>query len=293
MLSCCQVNDQLEISNLPDPSNCSREQIHSILTQLAAPYNGRVTEILPSRGTASIKFEREQEANNFKRKNLSYEIRNRPIKIHFSNSVHRRNRSQSRGKSVSRAVVRPRTKSESGQARHSSGDSLESPASDTVEDPRVVKSEPRAGLDLSQSLQGLSLTSRLAGLTGSSGGEETGGEGGPGSNRPRRMHAKMKSKLKLKNRKKSEATPGFRNKTEIDGDEEDYETDEGDQFSQQIRTNITSLIDHHQVCQHQKIRSSASLYPICFITASATEAPQSFLLREISIRLGVTGPGTC
>ena len=154
----------------------------------------------------------------------------------------------------------------------------------------MVKSEPRAGLDLSQSLQGLSLTSRLSQLTGSSGGEETGGEGG---SRPRRMHAKMKSKLKLKNRKKSEATPGFRNKAEIDGDEEDYETDEGDQFSQQIRTNITSLIDHHQVCQHQKIRSSASLYPICFITASATEAPQSFLLGEISIRLGVTGPGTC
>ena len=252
-----------------------------------------MTEILPSRGTASIKFEREQEANNFKRKNLSYEIRNRPIKIHFSNSVHRRNRSQSRGKSVSRSVVRTRTKSESGQVRHSSGDSLESPGSDTVEDPRVVKSEPRA-LDLSQSLQGLSLTSRLAQLTGSSGGEETGGEGGPGagSTRPRRMHAKMKSKLKLKNRKKSEATPGFRNKTEIDGDEEDYETDDSDQFSPQIRTNITSLIDHHQVCQHQKITSS-SLYPICFITASATEAPQSFLLGEISIRLGVTGPGTC
>ena len=257
-----------------------------------------MTEILPSRGTASIKFEREQEANSFKRKNLSYEIRNRPIKIHFSNSVHRRNRSQSRGKSVSRSVVRTRTKSESGEVRHSSGDSGESPGSDTV-DPRVVKSEPRA-LDLSQSLQGLSLTSRLSQLTGSSGAEEeeTGGEGGPGagagagSTRPRRMHAKMKSKLKLKNRKKSEATPGFRNKQEIDGDEEDYETDDSDQFSQQIRTNITSLIDHHQVCQHQKIRSS-SLYPICFITVGATEAPQSFLLGEISIRLGVTGPGTC
>ena len=253
-----------------------------------------MTEILPSRGTASIKFEREQEANNFKRKNLSYEIRNRPIKIHFSNSVHRRNRSQSRGKSVSRSVVRARTKSESGQVRHSSGDSLESPGSDTVEDPRVVKSEPRA-LELSQSLQGLSLTSRRSQLTGSSGGEETGGEGG---SRPRRMHAKMKSKLKLKNRKKSEATPGFRNKTEIDGDEEDYETDDSDQFSPEIRTNITSLIDHHQVCQHQKIRSG----PWCTIVsnmfyhsilAAATEAPQSFLLREISIRLGVTGPGTC
>ena len=245
-----------------------------------------MTEILPSRGTASIKFEREQEANNFKRKNLSYEIRNRPIKIHFSNSVHRRNRSQSRGKSVSRSVVRTRTKSESGEVRHSSGDSGESPGSDTV-DPRVVKSEPRA-LDLSQSLQGLSLTSRLAQLTGSSGGEETGGEGG---SRPRRMHAKMKSKLKLKNRKKSEATPGFRNKqTETDGDEEDYETDDSDQFSQQMRTNITSLIDHHQVCQHQKI-TSPPLYPICFITvAAATEAPQSFLLGEISVRFGVTGP---
>ena len=97
----------------------------------------------------------------------------------------------------------------------------------------------------------------------------------------------MKSKLKLKNRKKSEATPGFRNKQEIDGDEEDYETDDSDQFSQQIRTNITSLIDHHQVCQHQKIRSS-SLYPICFITVGATEAPQSFLPQEISIRAGVT-----
>ena len=180
--------------------------------------------------------------------------------------------------------------SESGQARHSSGDSLESPGSDTVDtvDPRVVKSEPR-GLELSQSLQGLSLTSRRSQLTGSSGGEETGGEGG---SRPRRMHAKMKSKLKLKNRKKSEATPGFRNKTEIDGDEEDYETDDSDQFSPQIRTNITSLIDHHQVCQHHEITSS-SLYPICFITAGATEAPQSFLLGEISIRLGVTGPGTC
>ena len=163
---------------------------------------------------------------------------------------------------MSRAVVRTRTKSEC-------GDSLESPVSDTVEDPRVVKSEPRVVMDLSQSLQGLALTSRLGQFSGSSGGEETGGEGGAGggggSTRPRRMHAKMKSKLKLKNRKKSEATPGFRNKQETDGDEEDYETDDSDQFSQQIRTNITSLIDHHQVCQHQKI-TSAPLYPICFIT---------------------------
>ena len=251
-----------------------------------------MTEILPSRGTAIIKFEKEQEANSFKRRTLSYEIRNRPIKIHFSNSVVRRNRSQSRGKSVSRAVERTRTKSECGQVRHSSGDSLESPVSDAVEDPRVVKSEPRVVMDLSQSLQGLALTSRLAQFSGSSAGEETAGEGGAGtaSTRPRRMHAKMKSKLKLKNRKKSEATPGFRNKLETDGDEEDYETDDSDPFSQQIRTNITSLIDHHQVCQHQKI-TSAPLYPICFITlAGPTEAPQSFLLGEISVRPGVAGP---
>ena len=247
-----------------------------------------MTEIFPGRGTAIIKFAREQEASSFKRKTLSYEIRGRPIKIHFSNSVVRRNRSHSRGKSVSRAVVRTRTKSEC-------GDSLESPVSDTVEDPRVVKSEPRVVMDLSHSMQGLATTSRPGQFSGSSGGEETGGEGGAvgggGSTRPRRMHAKMKSKLKLKNRKKSEATPGFRNKqTETEGDEEDYETDDSDQFSQQMRTNITSLIDHHQVCQHQKI-TSPTLYPICFIiVAAATEAPQSFLLGEISVRFGVTGP---
>ena len=33
--------------------------------------------------------------------------------------------------------------------------------------------------------------------------------GGAASNRPRRMNARMKSKLKLKSRKKSEATPEF------------------------------------------------------------------------------------
>ena len=202
-----------------------------------------------------VKFSCPQAAHNFKRKNLSYEIRNRPIKIHFSNAVYRRNRSHSRGKS---GWVRTRTKSDGAerQARHSSGDlatrrcsSQESLLSDVlVEDTRVVKSEPKI-LAVSKAVNSLSLSSRLRQLSGSSLGPSSGDEEvGDRSNRPRRMHAKMKSKLKLKNRKKSEATPGFRNKQEIvDGDEEDYETDDSDLLSQQIRSNITSLIDDQQV----------------------------------------------
>ena len=243
------------------------------MTDLSVPYNGRVKEITPSRGTAIIKFDNAQDAHNFKRRNLRYEIRNRPIniKIHFSNQVvHWRNRSHSRGKSTSR-LMRTRTKSDCGesQGRHSSGElnmrrcsSQESLLSDVlVEDTRVVKSEPRI-LAVSQTLKGLSLTSRLRQLSGSSVGPSSGDEeAADRTNRPRRMHSKMKSKLKLKNRKKSEATPGFRNKPEIvDGDEEDYETDDSDLFSQQIRTNITSLIDHHQVCLHGKIRSHCVKY---------------------------------
>jgi len=160
---------------------------------------------------------------------------------------------------MSRSLVRTRTKSDCGerQERHSSGEmnyrrcsSQESLLSDVlVEDTRVVKSEPKI-LGLAQNLQGLSLTSRPRLVSGSSAGAPSSGdeEAGDRTNRPRRMHAKMKSKLKLKNRKKSEATPGFRNKPEIvDGDEGDYETDDREQFTQQIRTNITSLIDHHQL----------------------------------------------
>ena len=106
---------------MPDTSNCTKEEIYKTLTDLCGGGGGHVKGITPARGTAILKFNSPQDAHNFKRKHLSYEIRNRPIKIHFSNQVFRRNRSHSRGKAM---LVRNRTKSDGGerQVRHSSGE---------------------------------------------------------------------------------------------------------------------------------------------------------------------------
>ena len=66
----------------------------------------------------------------------------------------------------------------------------------------------------------------------------------------------MKSKLKLKNRKKSEATPEFLNKEIIDDCDSDVTSNENNEInenkendqtrSEQIRSNITDLANNHQ-----------------------------------------------
>ena len=74
------------------------------------------------------------------------------------------------------------------------------------------------------------------------------------------MNTRMKSKLKLKNRKKSEATPEFLNKekncfiddcdsdvTSQDNNENENDDNHNDQTkSEQIRSNITDLANNYQ-----------------------------------------------
>jgi len=241
-----QATDTVEVSNLPNVSeHFTIADLHKKLKNISSQLNGKtrligsVEKVSIAQGTALITFPTVGQATEFKLRYTPYRINGQFINIHFYNSLgRRRTRSRSRGgpggAGRSSSNRRIRTLSESG--RFQSGErrpseqrqsrlsrsrcsSQESLASLEQTRERVTHSEPRV-IEVCPVMRKLTLESQCKAMSESdlalsSGEDEVVGvteaptPSGAASNRPRRMNARMKSKLKLKSRKKSEATPEF------------------------------------------------------------------------------------
>ena len=258
------IHDEITVSNLPSIRDCPEDTIAQKLNQIAKQYGGKVTNIYGSNGSgsATLKFSSADQAKSFKIKYLHFKIQDRPINIHFCYKSVKSPFTKRRGKSFSQSPgptprSRNRTMSESGRKgktsseeyhprRLSSPDSL---LSDVNVDVKVEKQPPRF-LDVSDSFRKLSVSkkkghvrhvpSKQRYVSDSSLDEEN-------TKMTKKTHSKIRSKLKLKNRKKSEATPQFLNQTDRNNsaikdpmlDHSNFQMDK----LVQISTNLTLLVD--------------------------------------------------
>ena len=244
------VHDEITVSNLPSISDCSEDTITQILNHIAKQFGGRVTHIHGSHGSANLKFSSAEQARSFKLKYLHYKIQGRPINIHFCY------KSRSRGKSLSQSPApssrnRRRTMSSSSKKGNASSEEYLTKrfsSQDSDGDVKVEEDESR-NKDITDSFIKLSLSrgninhalhnQRYASdssLAPSSDDEIKG-------KRTKKIHSKVRSKLKLKNRKKSEATHEFLNQNENPKDYDDTDPLIVMDKLVEISRNLTLLID--------------------------------------------------
>ena len=129
--SASAIHDEIIVSNLPSVSDCPKETIIQILNQIAQQYEGNVTNINGTNGSAVLKFSLPDQAKSFKIRYLHFKILERPINIHFNNKSRNPSFTRTRGKSFSQSPkptprIRNRTKSESSRQGQTSSEKEQS-----------------------------------------------------------------------------------------------------------------------------------------------------------------------
>jgi len=244
------VHDEITVSNLPSISDCSEDTITQILNHIAKQFGGRVTHIHGSHGSANLKFSSAEQARSFKLKYLHYKIQGRPINIHFCY------KSRSRGKSLSQSPAplsrnRRRTMSSSSRKGHASSEEyLARRFSSQDSDGDVkVEEEGSRNQDITESFIKLSLSKGNINHALNNPRYASDSSLAPSSDdenkekRAKKIHSKVRSKLKLKNRKKSEATREFLNQNEKPKDYDDTDPLLVMDKLVEISRNLTLLID--------------------------------------------------
>ena len=262
------IHDEITVSNLPSTSDCPEITIVKTLNQIARQYDGKVINMNGANGSADLKFSSADQAKSFKGRYLHFKIQERPINIHFNNKNRKTSFSRARNKSFSQSPgpaprARNRTKSESQRRGQTSSEeyrmrrfsSQESVHSDLNTNHQPEKGSPKF-IDVSSSFNQLSLSKmKHRHLSESSMGQSSCEEDGKYTKLSVKTHSKIRAKLKLKNRKKSEATQEFLNQRDMNENTKDdkYGTespipdmgDDKDQMDElsQISTNLSLLID--------------------------------------------------
>jgi hypothetical protein len=201
----------LLVSNLPSVTDCPEEEIRRELSELARRCTGSLKSLNCTNGSAVLRFPTLELAGNFKQKFIHHKIKNRSINVHWGprnrgKSPHQRPRCKSFSQSPGPVAIRPRTYSE-GERKTSSEE-----AGPTV----LSSSQDSTGGDMvEERMESLNLGDRRAGrarqasessLTAEpSSPEDDLVAGRRAVSRP----SKGRARLKLKSRKKSEATPEF------------------------------------------------------------------------------------
>merc|ERR1719495_1325744 len=244
------VHDEITVLNLPSISDCSEDTITQILNHIAKQFGGRVTHIHGSHGSANLKFSSAEQARSFKLKYLHYKIQGRPINIHFCY------KSRSRGKSLSRSPAplsrnRRRTMSSSSKKGHESSEEYLSRRFSSQDSDGDVKVEEEeiGNQDITESFIKLSLSKGNINHALNSPRYASDSSLAPSSDdenkekRPKKIHSRVRSKLKPKNRKKSEATHEFLNQNEKNKDYDDTDPLLVMDKLVEISRNLTLLID--------------------------------------------------